>query len=92
MHQNPDQQPLCITFSDANNDFELKSRLIYLVPIFHGLAGEDSQKHLKELYMVSLRMKPNGVTDEQLNLRAFPFSLKDKANDWFYYFRSDSLR
>ena len=37
------QQPLCITFSslDATTTFELKSRLIHLLPTFHGLAGED---------------------------------------------------
>ncbi|XP_022861651.1 uncharacterized protein LOC111382023 [Olea europaea var. sylvestris] len=39
------QQPLCITFPnlDANTTFELKSRLIHLLPTFHGLA-EDSAK------------------------------------------------
>jgi hypothetical protein len=25
-----------------------------------------------------------GVTEEQIKLRAFPFSLKDLAKDWFY--------
>ncbi|KAL0296021.1 UNVERIFIED_CONTAM: hypothetical protein Sradi_6654200 [Sesamum radiatum] len=36
-------------------------------------------------------MKPHGITDEQLNLRAFPFSLKDKAKDWLYYLHSGSI-
>ncbi|XP_074299817.1 uncharacterized protein LOC141630987 [Silene latifolia] len=36
-------------------------------------------------------MKPNGVTDEQLQLRAFPFSLKDAANDWLYYLPTGSI-
>ncbi|KAL9225048.1 hypothetical protein vseg_001018 [Gypsophila vaccaria] len=36
-------------------------------------------------------MKPNGVTDEQLKMRAFPFSLKDAARDWLYYLPPGSI-
>ena len=77
------QQPLCITFPtlDATTTFELKSGLIHLLPTFHGLAGEDPHKHLKELHVVCMSMKPMGVTEDQIKLRAFPFSLKDSAKD-----------
>ena len=36
-------------------------------------------------------MKPQGVIEEQINLRAFPFSLKDQAKDWLYYLPSGSI-
>ncbi|XP_062145993.1 uncharacterized protein LOC133853988 [Alnus glutinosa] len=87
------QQPLCITFPtlDATTTFELKSGLIHLLPTFHGLAGEDPHKHLKELHVVCTSMKPTRVTEEQIKLRAFSFSLKDSANDWFYYLPSGSI-
>ncbi|KAL0446264.1 UNVERIFIED_CONTAM: hypothetical protein Slati_1754300 [Sesamum latifolium] len=85
------QQPLCITFSDADDDFELKSGLIYLLPSFHGFAGEDPHKHLKEFHVVHAGMKPHGITNEQLYLRAFPFALRDKAKDWLYYLPSGSI-
>nr|XP_023900927.1 uncharacterized protein LOC112012777 [Quercus suber] len=51
------QQPLCITFPtlDATTTFELKSGLIHLLPIFHGLAGEDPHKHLNELYALLIQ-------------------------------------
>ena len=77
------QAPLCITFPilDAATTFELKSGLIHLLPTFHGLAGEDPHKHLKELHVVCTSMKPMGVTEEQIKLRAFPSSLKDLAKD-----------
>ncbi|KAL0433112.1 UNVERIFIED_CONTAM: hypothetical protein Slati_2645500 [Sesamum latifolium] len=78
---NSDQQPLCITFTDTEDNFELKSGLINLLPSFQGLTGEDPHKHLKEFHVVCAGMKPHGITDEQLYLRAFPFSLKDKAKD-----------
>jgi hypothetical protein len=29
-------------------------------------------------------MKPNGVDEEQVKLKAFPFSLKEAANAWFF--------
>ncbi|XP_062173573.1 uncharacterized protein LOC133879039 [Alnus glutinosa] len=87
------QQPLCITFPtlDATTTFELKSGLIHLLPTFYGLTGEDPHKHLKELHVVCTSMKPAGVTEEQIKLRAFPFSLKDSAKDWLYYLPSGSI-
>ncbi|XP_074267021.1 uncharacterized protein LOC141590323 [Silene latifolia] len=36
-------------------------------------------------------MKPATVTDKQLKLRAFPFSLKDAARDWLYYIPPGSI-
>src|SRR5438067_9760433 len=88
------QQPLCINIPtlDNNNTFELKSGLIHLLPSFHGLAGEDPHKHLKEFHVVCCSMKPAGVTEEQIKLRAFPFSLKDAAKEWLYYLPSGSIR
>ncbi|KAF5476524.1 hypothetical protein F2P56_003271 [Juglans regia] len=87
------QQPLCIAFPilDATTTFELKSGLIHLLPTFHGLAGEDPYKHLKEVHVVCTSMKPMGVTEEQIKLRAFPFSLKDSTKDWLYYLPSGSI-
>ncbi|KAL0408331.1 UNVERIFIED_CONTAM: hypothetical protein Sradi_1767500 [Sesamum radiatum] len=69
------QQPLCIEYPTLDVDFELKSGLIHLLPTFRGLAGEDPHKHLKEFHVVCSGMRPQGVTEEQVKLRAFPFSL-----------------
>jgi hypothetical protein len=87
------QQPLCIMFTTlkATTTFELKSGLIHLLPTFHGLIGEDPHNHLKELHVVCTSMKPTGVTEEQIKLRAFLFSLKDSAKDWLYYLSSGSI-
>ena len=76
------QQPLCITFPALEVAFELKSGLIHLLPTFCGLASEDPYKHLKEFHVVCSSFLPQGVTEEQVKLRAFPFSLKDKAKNW----------
>ena len=87
------QQPLCITFPTLveNTSFELKSRLIHLLPTFHGLSGEEPHKHIQEFDVVCSSMKPPGITEEQIKLRAFPFSLKDVAKDWLYYLPAGSI-
>ncbi|XP_027102728.1 uncharacterized protein [Coffea arabica] len=36
-------------------------------------------------------MKPPGITEEQIKLRAFPFSLKDAAKDWLYYLPAGTI-
>ncbi|KAL0311331.1 UNVERIFIED_CONTAM: hypothetical protein Sangu_2427800 [Sesamum angustifolium] len=36
-------------------------------------------------------MRPQGVTEEQIKLRAFPFSLADQAKDWLYFLPSGSV-
>lgn len=85
------QQPLCIQYPNLNVAFELKSGLIHLLPSFYGLSGEDPHKHLKEFHVVCSTMKPDGVSEEQIKLRAFPFSLKDNAKDWLYYIPPGSI-
>ncbi|KAH9715904.1 hypothetical protein KPL71_021247 [Citrus sinensis] len=85
------QQSLCIQYVDLEVNFELKSGLIHLLPKFHGFAGEDPHKHLKEFHVVCLSMRPQGVTEEQIKLRAFPFSLDGLAKDWLYYLPLGSI-
>ncbi|KAL0415878.1 UNVERIFIED_CONTAM: hypothetical protein Slati_3419700 [Sesamum latifolium] len=85
------QQPLCIEYPTLDVDFELKFSLIHLLPTFRGLAGEDPHKHLKEFHVVCSGMRPQGVTEEQVKLRAFPFSLGEKAKDWLYSLSSESI-
>ena len=78
-------QPLCIQYPDIDVDSELKSGLIRLLPKFHGLASEDQHKHLKEFHVVCSTMKPQGVEEDHIKLRAFHFSLANAAKDWLYY-------
>ena len=82
-------QTMCIQYPDEQ--CELKSGLIHLLPKFHGLAGEDPHKHLKEFHTVCTTMRPAGVTDEHIKLKAFPFSLQDAAKDWLYYLPAGSV-
>ncbi|XP_045813162.1 uncharacterized protein LOC123907099 [Trifolium pratense] len=83
---------LCIEYDAAATPFELKSGLIHLLPKFSGLAGEDPHKHLKEFQVVcSTPLKPEGITEDHIKLRAFPFSLQGAAKDWIYYLEPNSI-
>ena len=86
-----DQQPLCIDMPQFEVAFKLRSGMIHLLPTFHGLAGEDPNKHLKEFHVVCLSMKPIGISVEQVKLRAFLFSLADNAREWLYYLLSKTI-
>ncbi|KAK8513167.1 hypothetical protein V6N13_032415 [Hibiscus sabdariffa] len=86
-----EQQPLCITFPNGQTPLELKPGLIHLLPTFHGLPSENSHKHLTEFHLVCSSMKPYGVSEDQIKLRAFPFSLTDVAKDWLFYLPSNSV-
>ncbi|KAL4341928.1 hypothetical protein GQ457_08G023240 [Hibiscus cannabinus] len=73
------QQPLCITFPQGDTPFQLKTGLIHLLPTFHGLPSEIPHKHLAEFHLVCSSMKAQGVSEDQIKLRAFPFSLSGIA-------------
>ncbi|CAN6546972.1 unnamed protein product [Malus baccata var. baccata] len=66
------------------DEFELKSSLLHHIPKYHGLSMEDPNKHLKEFEVVCSSMTPVNVDGSILKMKAFPFSLMDKAKDWLY--------
>ncbi|KAM1815526.1 hypothetical protein ACFX12_000025 [Malus domestica] len=80
--------PLCIQYPAAaqgkTNEFELKSSLLHHIPKYHGLSMEDPNKHLKEFEVVCSSMTPVNVDENILKMKAFPFSLLEKAKDWLY--------
>ncbi|CAN6547132.1 unnamed protein product [Malus baccata var. baccata] len=80
--------PLCIQYPAAargkTEEFELKSSLLHHIPKYHGLSMEDPNKHLKEFEVVCSSMTPVNVDGSILKMKAFPFSLLEKAKDWLY--------
>ncbi|KAM1476367.1 hypothetical protein ACFXTO_038361 [Malus domestica] len=80
--------PLCIQYPAAaqgkTDEFELKSSLLHHIAKYHGLSMEDPNKHLKEFEVVCSSMTPVNVDGNILKMKAFPFSLMDKAKDWLY--------
>ena len=72
--------------------FEVKSRMIHLLPTLHGLVGEDPNKHLNEFHVVCSSMKPLGISVEQVKLRAFPFSFPTMPKNGFITFHRGPLQ
>nr|KYP54481.1 hypothetical protein KK1_000669 [Cajanus cajan] len=78
-------ESLCIQYPEEDVPFVLKTRLIHLLPKFHGHACEDPHKHLKGFHIVCSTMKPPDVQEDNIYLKAFPHSLEGVAKDWLYY-------
>nr|KYP76549.1 hypothetical protein KK1_020795 [Cajanus cajan] len=84
-------ESLCIQYLEEDVPFVLKIGLIHLLPKFHGHAGEDPHKHLKEFHIVYSTMKPPDVQEDHIYLKAFPHSLEGVAKDWLYYLAPKSI-
>ncbi|CAL8993223.1 unnamed protein product, partial [Prunus brigantina] len=73
-------QPSCIVYPQLTVDrFELKSGMIHLLPTYYGNTTEDPYMHIKQFFEICATIKIQGLDDEQIKMRLFPFSLKDKA-------------
>ncbi|GJV06924.1 hypothetical protein Tco_1344580 [Tanacetum coccineum] len=50
---------------------------------FHGLPGDDANRHIDKFLEVTQHMKQNGVSDDALRLSLFPYSLMHHATAWY---------
>ena len=77
----------------VNNNFKIKPRIIQMVQNnqFGGLQGEDPYAHILTFLNVCATFKINGVTDDAIRLRLFPFSVKDKAQLWLASLPNESI-
>ncbi|KAI5338618.1 hypothetical protein L3X38_017889 [Prunus dulcis] len=85
-------QPSCIVYPQLTVDrFELKSGMIHLLPTYYGNTTEDPYMHIKQFFEICATLKIQGLDDEQIKMRLFPFSLKDKAKSWLYSLPNASI-
>ena len=71
--------PSCIRLSDGARNYELKAIHFGMLPSFHGLPLEDALKFLREFYTTIQTFPLHGLTEDELRMRCFPYTLKDRA-------------
>ncbi|GJU70626.1 reverse transcriptase domain-containing protein [Tanacetum coccineum] len=67
-------------------DFGLRHHMIQQVQNtcqFHGLPGDDANRHIDKFLEITQHMKQNGVFDDALCLSLFPYSLTHHAIAWY---------
>ncbi|XP_017249852.1 uncharacterized protein LOC108220559 [Daucus carota subsp. sativus] len=89
-----DIQSSIIRSAIAANTFEIKPGTIQMVQNsvqFGGLPNEDPNMHIRNFIEICDTFKFNGVPDEAVKLRLFPFSLRDKAKGWLHSLPPNSV-
>ncbi|XP_050222552.1 uncharacterized protein LOC126672641 [Mercurialis annua] len=74
--------------------FEIKPSTIQLLEnrrAFYGLKHEDPNAHIAKFLVVLNTFKLHGITADQIKLRMFPFSLRDKASLWLQSLPTESI-
>ncbi|GJW93975.1 reverse transcriptase domain-containing protein [Tanacetum coccineum] len=67
-------------------DFRLRHHMIQQVQNtcqFHGLPGDDANRHIDKFLEITQHMKQNGVFDDALCLSLFPYSLTHHVIAWY---------
>ena len=83
--------PSCILLSTEARNYELKSSHFQMLPSFYGLPNEDPLAHIKEFYTVVCTLPLKDVSEADLRMRVFPYTLKDRAKTWLMSLTPGSL-
>ncbi|XP_021800683.1 TMV resistance protein N-like [Prunus avium] len=83
--------PSCILQSTKARNYELKSSNFQILPSFYGLLNEDPLVHIKEFYNVVGTFPLKDVSEANMRMRVFPYTLKDRAKTWLMSLTPGSL-
>ena len=70
----------CIRYPNvAARSFELKPSVLNCLPTFYGLENKDPYNYLNDFHAICQTFKYENFSDDDVKLRLFSFSLKDRA-------------
>ena len=81
----------CIRLSQVARNYELKSIHFSMLPTFHGLQSEDALTFLKEFYTTIQTFPLHGLTEDELRIKCFSYTLEDNAKTWLINLPEGSL-
>ena len=84
--------PSCIQLPEnQNGNYEIRTNIISMLPVFLGKSNEDPYKHLDEFLELCTTFRIQTLNEEGIRLRLFPFSLKEKAKHWLQTLERNSI-
>ena len=81
----------CIRLGDGARNYELKAIHFSMLPTFHGLQSEDALTFLKEFYTTIQTFPLHGLTEDELRIKCFSYTLEDNAKTWLINLPEGSL-
>lgn len=81
-----------IVMNDTTRAYELKPNHFNLLPTFHGLANENALGFIKDFFQALQSFPLFGLTKDQLKMRCFLYTFKDRAKTWLMSLPADSLK
>ena len=73
-------------------DVVVRPYLVSLFSTFHGMENGNPYTHIREFEEVCTTFVEGAIDMDLLKLKAFPLTLKDKANTWLNSLRSRTIR
>ncbi|KAB2615360.1 hypothetical protein D8674_021948 [Pyrus ussuriensis x Pyrus communis] len=74
--------PSCILLNAIAINYELKNTHYNMLPSFYGVASEDPLSFVRDFYATIRTFPLQGLREDQLRMRCFPYTMKDKAKQW----------
>lgn len=79
------EDPSPIVFRTSNNvpTFQLKHSILNILPTFRGTTNEEPYDFIYEFFSIADTHEITGLTKDDIRLRLFSYTLKDRAKHWF---------